>query len=238
MRLSSLYIAKPLIIKHFESSRQKIFTYTEIEVILKNRRKDWQLSKTLSIPKFIEFLLKETGLSTHSINLPFRPLHFYSWGQPGKSIFSFFEIAMAIRPKGYLSHYSAAYYHKITANNKVNKIYVNEEQPLKTSPMSSLAQDRIDKAFANKVRVSNNKANFEEITFVSLSSKYTNYAGVIKKRLPGLFKPFFVTNLERTLIDVTVRPAYSRGVIEVLRAYRLAAKNVKVDKVIQIAEET
>jgi predicted transcriptional regulator of viral defense system len=39
-----------------------------------------------------------------------------------------------------------------------------------------------------------------------------------------------VTNLERTLIDIAVRPAYAGGVNSVLSAYRLAQPNVSIRK--------
>ena len=37
-----------------------------------------------------------------------------------------------------------------------------------------------------------------------------------------------VTNLERTLIDITVRPAYAGGVTSVIQAYRYAQSNVSI----------
>jgi predicted transcriptional regulator of viral defense system len=39
-----------------------------------------------------------------------------------------------------------------------------------------------------------------------------------------------VTDVERTLIDSTVRPVYAGGVFEVLNAYRLARPRVSVNK--------
>jgi predicted transcriptional regulator of viral defense system len=39
-----------------------------------------------------------------------------------------------------------------------------------------------------------------------------------------------VTDVERTLIDIAVRPFYSGGVFEVLKAYRLAKDKVSVNK--------
>ncbi|MFC4275817.1 hypothetical protein [Achromobacter aloeverae] len=38
-----------------------------------------------------------------------------------------------------------------------------------------------------------------------------------------------MTNLERTLIDITVHPAYAGGVFEVLNAFQLAKEQVSVD---------
>lgn len=41
-----------------------------------------------------------------------------------------------------------------------------------------------------------------------------------------------VTDLERTLIDVTLRPAYAGGVFEVPKAYALARERVSVNKLV------
>jgi len=43
-----------------------------------------------------------------------------------------------------------------------------------------------------------------------------------------------VTSLERTLIDITVRPAYSGGVSTVLRAFKLARNRTSVTKLIAL----
>jgi hypothetical protein len=45
------------------------------------------------------------------------------------------------------------------------------------------------------------------------------------------------TNLERTLIDITVRPAYAGGVGELLKAYRTARNRVSIDRLLGILDE-
>ena len=44
-----------------------------------------------------------------------------------------------------------------------------------------------------------------------------------------------ITNIERTLIDATVRPLYSGGVYEVFEAYRRAAEHISVNKLAAMA---
>ena len=39
-----------------------------------------------------------------------------------------------------------------------------------------------------------------------------------------------MTNVERTLIDITVRPVYSGGVSEVLKAFTLAREHISVNR--------
>ena len=41
-----------------------------------------------------------------------------------------------------------------------------------------------------------------------------------------------LTNLERTLIDITVRPVYAGGVFEVAKAYELAKERVSINKLV------
>ena len=57
----------------------------------------------------------------------------------------------------------------------------------------------------------------------------TNNLGVIffKDREGGSIP---TTNIERTLIDIAVRPVYSGGVFEVLKAYKMAKDKVSINK--------
>ncbi len=62
-----------------------------------------------------------------------------------------------------------------------------------------------------------------------LSGKNTNQLAVKETRLPdGVIVT--VTDLERTLVDIVVRPAYSGGIAKVLEAYRAASKRVSVTR--------
>jgi predicted transcriptional regulator of viral defense system len=53
--------------------------------------------------------------------------------------------------------------------------------------------------------------------------------GVIESRWTDGEKIRF-TNIEKTLIDITVRPIYAGGVFEVLKAYRNAKGNVSINR--------
>lgn len=46
-----------------------------------------------------------------------------------------------------------------------------------------------------------------------------------------------VTNIERTMIDITVRPVYSGGVSEVLKAFKLAYPSLSVNKLASLLEQ-
>ena len=58
---------------------------------------------------------------------------------------------------------------------------------------------------------------------------YTGSQGIIETEAPEGEK-VRVTNVERTLIDITVRPFYAGGIFEVLKAFKLAKERVSINK--------
>ncbi len=69
-----------------------------------------------------------------------------------------------------------------------------------------------------------------------LNGMHTGNLGVIKMSGPDGEK-LKITDVERTLIDITVRPEYAGGIHEVLKAYRLAKDKVSVNKLVAILEK-
>ena len=139
-----------------------------------------------------------------------------------------YEIALSLKSKSFLSHYSALYVHDLTINNP-KEIYINTEQTLKprNEANSKLTQGKIDFAFSKPMRKTKNTFLFRYngimYTVFLLNSKNTRNTGIIKKKAFEFSKAINVTNLERTLIDVTVRPNYSGGSSEILEAYKSAS---------------
>jgi hypothetical protein len=70
---------------------------------------------------------------------------------------------------------------------------------------------------------------YEENTITVLSGKHTGRNGVVSATAPSGHK-VDVTSLERTLIDITVRPGYAGDVPAVLEAFRLAKNQISVSK--------
>ena len=93
----------------------------------------------------------------------------------------------------------------------------------------NLEQDRIDYAFARACRRSRNLARFKDIEVCLLSGKNTKNAGVTDMLIESGVT-VRLTNIERTLIDITVRPIYAGGVFSVLDAYREAYQQVSINK--------
>lgn len=108
-------------------------------------------------------------------------------------------------------------------------IYVNLEQPEKPKPKSPLSQENINRAFSRPQRVSKNIAILGDYKICRLNGKFTNKLGVINiKGSQG--ETLLATDIERTLIDSVVRPAYSGGVFEVLNAFIRAKDKVSINK--------
>jgi len=96
----------------------------------------------------------------------------------------------------------------------------------------TLTQAAIDEAFKRPVRISNNAVDFEGRRIMLLNSAFTDELGVIDHMTQLEVKgnaTVRVTNLERTLIDAAVRPAYSGGVFEVAKAFELAKDTLSVN---------
>src|SRR5262249_43102848 len=114
-------------------------------------------------------------------------------------------------------------------------IYVNKEQSPKNST-GVLTQTGIDRAFANKQRQSSYVVTHEETEIVFLSGKNSNRLGVT--RITGaLGETLELTNIERTLIDIAVRPSYAGGAKRVARAYGNSVSRISIPRLAKLLEE-
>lgn len=126
------------------------------------------------------------------------------------------------------------YLHELT-EQVPKKYYINFEQNPKMRGEKSLSQQRIKSSFARPWRTSQNIASYKSYKICLLNGMFTGKLGVIETESPDEGK-IHVTNIERTLIDIAVRPVYSGGVFEVLKAYRLAQGKVSINKLSAMLE--
>jgi predicted transcriptional regulator of viral defense system len=120
------------------------------------------------------------------------------------------------------------YLHELT--EQIPKtLYLNSEQLPKYSGDNNLSQESIDLAFKRPGRTSKNITSYDGYKICLLNGMYTGKLGVIEKIGPN-GEEIFVTDVERTLIDIAVRSIYSGGVFEVLKAYKLARNQVSINK--------
>lgn len=222
-RPSRLDIAKPDIVALFASSGPKVHWPSDIAKILTQNRANWRLTSGTTTRGFIEYLISKTRLREVRLvpeNYPDAAENVrYVWGEA-----SAFVLALSLRRNAYLCHGTAVFLHALT-DQLPQTIYVNSEQSEKPRG-GGLSQEGIHRAFAGKQRQSNYSVRYEGSQFVLTNGKYTGRLGVRPMTVGD--EVLEVTEPERTLIDITVRPAYGGGAYQVLEAYRRAKERLSV----------
>jgi len=226
-RPSRIDIAKPDIVKLFENSAQKIYWPGELASILAQHRSDWRLTQETNARIFSEYLLTKTNLKEVRLSAENYPdakeIVRYVWGKASP-----YAVALSLKRNAYLCHATAVFLHSLT-EQLPKSIYVNSEQSEKPRG-GSLTQEGIKRAFAAKQRQSNFFIQYEESKFVLINGKHTERLEVCPMVVDG--ESLEVTKLERTLIDIAVRPSYGGGVYQVLEAYRSAKDRLSVGTLI------
>lgn len=228
--------ALPQIQSFFAEADQKIYMQKELHKILyaqqnkSEKNQTWNLPGSYSASRFINDLLKYTSFQKIVLGTTDNQTSVirYAWGSVTP-----YEVALSIAPGTYLSHGTAVYLHDL--NDRLPKtIYVNKEQTKKKSSYSvALTQAGIDNAFSKAQRRSTREYPVGDYRVVALSGKYSGNLGV--EQITGAAGELIkVTSVERTLIDIAVRPAYAGGVYQVLAAYEGAKETVSITKLIAI----
>jgi hypothetical protein len=227
--------AKKQIVSDVESYSQKlnkrVFSEAEIGALLDMYQLDQILYATTRLKDFTDFLIDQKILIKIDIDVPFGS------GKTKKYAFdkvSEFEVALAIQSGSYLSHYSAMYLHGLIENIP-QVIYTNKEQSIKPRYASDLSQENLDRAFTRPMRKTKQIAQFDRFKIYLLNGKHTGNLGVIDHDQNRI--TIRITSLERTLVDAVVRPDYSGGIEEVLKAFTAAKGEVSVNKMLSILKK-
>ena len=222
-RPSRIDIAKSDIVKLFESSAQKIYWPGELATILAQHRSNWRLAQATNARNFIDYMTARTRLREVRLTAANYPeakeIVRYVWGKASP-----YALALSLKRNAYLCHGTAVFLHSLT-EQLPKTIYVNSEQSEKPRG-DGLTQEGIKRAFAAKQRQSNFFIQYEDSKFVLINGKHTGRLEVGPMVVDG--ETLEVTKLERTLIDIAVRPAYGGGVYQVLEAYRSAKDRLSV----------
>ena len=199
---------------------ERVFNSAELSAFVEQHRESWKLAASMRWRQVADYFtdagqlipvdLRRTAAGKDLAGP--RVIHRYAWGQPSP-----FAVALSIRPNSYLTHASAIFLRGLS-HVLPEVVYVNKEQTPKPAPQGHLTQESLNRAFSNAPRISHYVFAFGEHRIVLLSGKASGHLEVddltySKETLP-------TTKVERTLIDITVRPTYAGGVSEVLRAYR------------------
>ena len=222
---SRIQIAKPDIIQALDkraSAGQHVFNRSDLAGLLKTQRSFWRLAQYTTLTAFIEFLCERTHLEEVVLTSDVMPqIRRYVWRQASP-----FEIALSLKPSAYLSHGSAVYLHALS-DQLPAVIYVNQEQTPKPVPAGELTQEGLDRAFTSAQRVSKSVYALGDKRVVILSGKWTENLGTEDLQAEGA--RLKVTSVERTLIDIVVRPYYAGGPHQVLKSYRGARERVSTN---------
>ncbi len=226
-RISSLESNLAEIETYFTELPQKVFNNPELLKEFTTNKDIWSLPMSVSFENFVKFLLANSQLKKNELHCEnYQNIFRYSWGEP-----SIFALALSIKSRSFLTHGSAMFIHKMT-DESPKTVYVNYEQSPKPQ-FGNLSQDGIHRAFAKKQRQTNLVYTFEDKSIVVINGKNTGQIELCVFADDNGFNPLTVTDVERTLIDITVRPAYAGSALQVLEAYQRAKDNVSIAKVIK-----
>jgi predicted transcriptional regulator of viral defense system len=228
MNKTRIQIAKPDIVSFFNDYPSHVLKPKEIAAILSEQRGFWRLAQRTTTADFIYFLKESSKLKLFEFKFPHRSKSCYAWGE-----IPLLAVLMNISKDIHFSHYTAMQMHGLT-EQVPKSIYLTEERATETvSSHSSLTQAQIEAAFSGPPRISNNWVEFADNRIYLLSGSHTNHLGVVTQEVSDGSANQMVarlTGLERTLIDIAVRPFYAGGIFEVAKAYEAAKGDVSINK--------
>ena len=208
-----------------------VYRLPDLTELLQSKREEWDLPQSLSVKKVISGILEKTEL--RRVVLPsedYKEVSRFIWGEPSP-----YSVALSMKEGSYLTHASAVFLHGL--NEQIPRtIYVNKEQSKKPASTTPLSQEGIDRTFGNKQRESKYIYNFRDSRIVILSGKNTGALEVSEITGPQ-GERLQVTKIQRTLIDITVRPTYGGGVFQVLEAFKGAKDRVPVNSIIAVLKQ-
>lgn len=218
------------ILREFEALGSGVLSPRAFQQFIGRQRVTWKIPASTPLKEVTRFLEGANRLSIATV-----ARRSGTEGTPGGGSFtryllgapSEYAVALSLRQGSYLSHASAVFHHGLSLQIP-RTIYVNREQGPKPRPSGALIQEAIDRAFQNKPRMTTYEFEFRGIRLMLLNGKSTGRFGVIRLTVNG--ETLEVTDLERTLVDIAVRPAYSGGPLEVAKVYRQAAPQLSIEK--------
>jgi predicted transcriptional regulator of viral defense system len=215
-----------------DAQERRVFGTQDLVRLLNENRAAWGVRSDVGPKDFFEYLQKELALKHVVLKGVSHDHAFtrYLWRTP-----TALEVAVSLRSTAYLCHLSAVSVHGLT-NESPRTLYVNYEQSEKPRPDGDLTQPALDRAFRGKQRESTYAFKYADYRIFLLSGKHTNRLEVEQIAIADQFEGS-VTSLERTLIDITVRPTYAGGVHEVLDAYRRAKDRVSIPRLMSTLQK-
>ncbi len=221
MRIESFKRAKTEIISYLNSMDLNAFTTRDLNNIFYQKKEDWRIADYRNSYNFREFLLENKIISLYQLSDKKK-----IWK---KNNATNLDVGLAIKKGGYLSYYTSLQIHELTLQIP-KTIYVSYDKGYTSKRTTEiiLQQENVDKAFSKEQRQSSDiyKSEMSDgVRYLFLQKKHlSENIGVIT------INEKKVTDIERTLIDISVRPSYSGGVFEVLTAFESAKDRLNLEK--------
>jgi len=225
LRNTRFGIAKKDIEAYFEELGKKVFLKKDIGKVLHEKRDFWRLPISMSLSTFIENLVDRSYLRSIPLQFPKRTYQLYTWKEI--SIYSLLQSAFSDH---HFSHHTAAFFHGLTEQIPKN-IYIRNELSKNPENESIENQELVDRVFKGKVRESKTFCLVDELRIYSLYGKKLDQLGIMDLNLLD-GSTVKVTDPERTLIDITMRPIYTGGLHEVLKIYQNSESILSVNRLI------
>ena len=210
---------------YFNRLPRRIFGPNEMAQFLAELRGEWG-APDISIQRLLDILLQRKLVT----KAEFRSSKYNAIIRYLRGEHTVNELALSLQRDSFLSHGTALTVHGVAAPE--NLIYVNHEQSPKGRP-SGITQAGINLAFRNKQRQSKYIFHYSAVKYMLLSGKHTGRAGVTQAKTPS-GETVDVTDKERTLIDIVVRPAYAGGIKRIADTYAKWADEIDVGHMIDL----
>jgi predicted transcriptional regulator of viral defense system len=228
MSRSRMQIAKADIVSHLDGLSSHVLKPKEIRAVLAEQRDFWRLAQNTTSAQFIGFLERHSNLKPYEFPFPQRGEKCYAWGEV-----PLLTILLSLKKGLHFSHYTAMRIQGLTEQSPKSVYLTDERTTSHPIEREKLSQSDIDQAYNHPIRISSNWVEYGEKKVYLLNGADTSHLGVVVQQATdddGKEVSVRVTNIERTLIDVTVKPMYAGGVFEVAKAFALARDQLSVNK--------
>ena len=226
MRKESFEAAYQAIADYFHDTNTQAFTTFDLSNIFEKNRDSWKIASYRTAKHFFKYL-ENSGI------LKLKTLKHQSTGSIktilSKSNANYYDIALTIKKDGYLSNYTAMSIHQLTLQipKSIYISFMKSDDGRSNSSDVTLSQNSIDQAFAKPQRITSEvyKSEIDNYRLFFIQKGYSEKEIGLESN-----QGITYTDLERTLIDIALRPAYSGGVFEVLEAYVNAREVIDTNK--------
>lgn len=207
------YISKNL--PHVSSKQQLL------DEILSLKENKW-VPKYMSPEETVKNILSEKIIEKSLLKGKTNHIERFATGE-----YTTIELAITLLNRSWFSHYSAFEIHRLVENN-LSKIYITQEQSPKVFQNMDLVHDVVEKVFEKEQRPLTQISKFKNKEYCLLKGKYSNRLGVMHLNYNNI--EISITDVERTLIDCVVRPAYAGDVKTIIEAFQNARGKADIAK--------